>query len=89
MNDPYYYLSGIAIVLSIFLLIVGMKAYKKSKIKLLLFLNITFLIILIDSLLALFVGFNIIPVSYSMSDLFLASEIVVMILFYVGVVRGN
>ncbi len=89
MNDIYFYLSGIALVLSIFLIVVSLRAYQRSKIKLLLFVSGTFIVILVDSIIAVLVGFGVIPVPYSMEDMFLVSDLAIMIIFYLGVVRGN
>jgi hypothetical protein len=89
MDEFYFYLSGVALFLSIILGTVGILTYRRSRIKLLLFLDIAFLIIFVDSLVAVLVGFDIVPVPYSMEDMFLASDIVILIIFYLGVIRGN
>lgn len=89
MENIDFYISGIAVVLSIFLLAVNMRAYRRSHIRMFAFIAAVFIIFLIDGLLVLATGLGAVKVPFTPVTLLLVSDIAILILFYYGVVRGN
>ena len=89
MDSLSFYLSGLGLVLSIFLIIVTSRAYGRSRVKLFGYLIGVFTITLLDSLLFIVEGLTLYVPPISTLDVFLASEVVILVLFYFGAVRGS
>lgn len=89
MESIDYYLTGFSIILAAFLLAVSMRAYRKSGVKMLLFIMFVFLAILVDGVLLLFIGFGVFTLPLSNTAILMISNIVILLLFYYGVVRGS
>ena len=89
MESIDYYLTGFSIILAAFLLAVSMRAYRKSGMKMLLFVMFVFLAMLVDGALLLLVGFGLFSLPISNTAVLMISNIVILLLFYYGVVRGS
>ena len=89
MENIDFYISGLAVVLSIFLLAVNMRAYRRSHIRMFAFIAAVFIIFLIDGLAVLVGGLGLISFPITATTLLLVSDIAILILFYYGVVRGS
>lgn len=89
MQSVDFYIAGLSIVLSIFLLIVNIRAYRKSGMRMFAFLTVVFLTLLFDGVAIMLIGFQVLALPISNSALLLSSNIVILILFYYGVVRGS
>lgn len=84
-----FYLSGLSVVLSLFILAVSIRAYRRSGIRLFAYLMIVFIVILFDSILYTLSGFIFVQFPLSFDDIFLISDVVILLLFYFGAVRGS
>lgn len=89
MQNVEFYVSGLSIVLSIFLLAVNIRAYRRSGMRMFAYLMVVFITLLFDGVAILLIGFGILSLPLSNSALLLTSNIVILILFYYGVVRGS
>ncbi len=89
MENVDFYISGLAVVLSIFLLAVNMRAYRRSHIRMFAFIAAVFIIFLIDGLAVLIGGLGIVNFPITATTLLLVSDIAILVLFYYGVVRGS
>lgn len=89
MGNIDFYISGLAVVLAIFLLAVNTRAYRRSHIRMFAFLTVVFIVLLIDGLLVLALGIGLFKLPFSDTTILLLSDIVILILFYYGVVRGS
>ncbi|MEM0157272.1 MAG: hypothetical protein QXN26_04315 [Thermoplasmataceae archaeon] len=89
MLDLSYYLSGLATVLAVFILIVGVRAYRKSRIRILAYLVAVFALFLLDSTIYTISGLIYIQSPFSFADIFLLTDVAVLLLFYFGTVRGS
>lgn len=89
MENIDFYISGLAVVLSIFLLAVNMRAYRRSHIRMFAFIAAVFIIFLIDGLAVLVGGLGVISFPITATTLLLVSDIAILVLFYYGVVRGS
>ncbi|MCL5782580.1 MAG: hypothetical protein M1476_01555 [Candidatus Thermoplasmatota archaeon] len=89
MDSIDFYLSGLSIFLSLFLLIVNIRALKKSRVRVFKFLTAVFALIFLDGLISVLVGFSILNIPLTLTDMFLFSNILILIIFYYGVVRSS
>ncbi len=89
MLDISFYLSGLAVVLSIFILVVSIRAYSRTHVRIFAFLISVFVILLADSLIYTITGFVYIQFPFSIDDLFLFSDVAILLIFYFGAVRGS
>lgn len=89
MESIDFFLAGLSVILSVFLLIVNVRAYKKSSIRLFLFLMVVFLALLSDGIITLLVGFSLVNLPISTTAFLLSSDIVILVVFYYGVARGS
>lgn len=80
---------GVSVILAAFLLAVNIRAYRKSGMRMFLFIMIVFLIILFDGALLIFVGFGLFSLPVSNTAILMISNIAILLLFYYGVVRGS
>ncbi len=89
MLDLSYYLSGLATVLALFILIVGVRAYRRSRIRIFAYLVAVFALFLVDSTLYTISGLVYFQVPVSFADVFLLTDVAVLLIFYFGTVRGS
>lgn len=89
MGNIDFYISGLAVVLAVFLLAVNTRAYRRSHIRMFAFLTVVFIVMLLDGLMVLALGIGIISLPITETTLLLLSDIVILVLFYYGVVRGS
>ena len=89
MGNIDFYLMGLSVILAAFLLAVGGRAYRKSGMRMFLYIMIVFLIILFDGVLLILVGFGLLALPISNTAVLMVSNIAVLLLFYYGVVRGS
>lgn len=89
MNDAGIFLSGISIVVSIFLIVVTYRAIEGKKVRILYYLIAVFFLILIENLILVFQVFIPIPVNIPDTNMLLFINLVILLLFYAGIVRGS
>lgn len=89
MQSIDFYISGISVVLAIFLLAVNIRAYRRSRIRMFAYIMVVFIVLLFDGLAVLTIGLGIFSLPISGTSLLLISNIVILVLFYIGVVRGS
>ncbi len=89
MENIDFYLTGLSVILAVFLLGVGLKAYRKSGMRMFLFIMLVFLIIFLDGIILILVGFGIFSLPISNTAVLMISNIAILLLFYYGVVRGS
>ncbi len=81
-------ISGLSIVLSIFLLVVTFGVTRRRKFKILTYITAVFVIILISNVLYALQTFSIIPTTGYEVTFLLSVELATLLLFYVGISRG-
>lgn len=89
MESIDFFLAGLTVVLSVFLFIINIRAYRKSSVHIFLILMIVFLALLVDGGVTLLVGFSLITIPISMTAFLLISNLVILSLFYYVVARGS
>ena len=89
MENIDFYLTGLTVILAAFLLVVGLKAYRKSGMRMFLFIMLVFLIFLLDGIILILVGFGVFNLPISNTAVLMISNMVILLLFYYGVVRGS
>lgn len=89
MESIDFFLAGLTVVLSVFLLIINIRAYRKSSIHIFLILMIVFLALLVDGGVTLLVGFSLITIPISLTAFLLISNLLILSLFYFVVARGS
>ncbi len=89
MLDISFYLSGLAVVLSIFILAVSVRAYSRTHVRIFGFLIAVFVILLADSLIYTITGFIFFQLPFTMNEMFLFSDVAILLIFYFGAVRGS
>lgn len=89
MESIDFYLAGLSVVLALFLILVNIMAYRKSRVRIFAFLMVVFAAILFDGIMTLLAGFSVLVLPISTTALLLISNILVLVLFYYGVVRGS
>ncbi len=89
MESIDFYISGLSVVLAIFLLAVNIRAYRRSNIRMFAYLMVVFIVLLFDGLAVLTIGLGLFSLPVTNTSLLLISNIVILILFYYGVVRGS
>lgn len=89
MQSIDFYVSGLSIVLAVFLLAVNIKAYRRSGMRMFAYLMVVFITLLFDGVAIMLIGFGKLTIPISNSALLLISNIVILVLFYYGVVRGS
>ena len=89
MENIDFFLTGISVILAAFLLAVGIRAYRKSGMRMFLFILLVFLIILLDGVILLISGFGVFTLPVSNTAVLMISDVIILLLFYYGVVRGS
>ena len=89
MDNIGIFITGISIVVSIFLLAVTYKSLKRSNVKIFYYLFIVFGIILIANAYMLLQVFGIVPYFVADVTVLLFADLVILLLFYFGIVRGS
>ena len=89
MDNIGIFITGISIVVSIFLLAVTYKSLKRSSVKIFYYLFIVFGIILIANVYMLLQVFGIVPYFVADVTVLLFADLVILLLFYFGIVRGS
>lgn len=84
-----FYVSGLSVALALFLLAVNTRAYRRSGIRMFAYLMVVFVVLLADGLIVLATGIGLFSLPISTTSMLLISNIVILILFYIGVVRGS
>ncbi len=81
-------ISGLSIAISIFLIIIAIRATRRRKVRILSYLEAVFALILISNVVYVFQTFNMLPgISFDVTFL-LSVELIVLLLFYASIVRG-
>ena len=89
MLDLSYYLSGLATVLALFILIVVVRAYRRSRIRIFAYLVAVFALFLVDLTLYTISGLVFFQIPVYFVDVFLLTDVAVLLIFYFGTVRGS
>lgn len=89
MENIDFFLTGISVILAAFLLAVGIRAYRKSGMRMFLFILLVFLIILLDGVILIISGFGVFTLPVSNTAVLMISDVIILLLFYYGVVRGS
>ncbi len=89
MENIDFFLTGISVILAAFLLAVGIRAYRKSGMRMFLFILLVFLVILLDGVILIISGFGVFTLPISNTAVLMISDVIILLLFYYGVVRGS
>lgn len=81
-------ISGISIVFSVFLLGVARRVLRRRKVRILTYIAAVFVVILLSNILFVLQVFHVIPIPGYELTIFLAVELIILVLFYAGIVRG-
>lgn len=88
MYDYAILIAGLSIVFSVFLLAVIRRVSRRRKVKILSYIGGVFIIILVSNLFFALQVFHIIPFTGYEVTILLAVELLILIMFYIGIVRG-
>ena len=83
------FFEALSLVISIFLLIITVRAFRNSRIKLLEYIMAVFFLIFVQDIVLILQVFYIIPFSAYDPDLFVLVDLAILAIFYVGIVRGS
>lgn len=89
MDNVGIFLSGVSIVVSIFLIFVSYRALGGRKVRILYYLIAVFILILIENIILVIQVFIPLPISIPDTNLILFVNLVILLLFYGGIVRGS
>ncbi len=89
MDNIGFYLTGLSVILAAFLLAVGIRAYRKSGMRMFFFILLVFLVILVDGVILILSGFGMLTLPISNTAILMISNVIILLLFYSGVVRGS
>lgn len=81
-------ISGLSIVISIFLLDVTRRVSKRRRVRILSFMSAVFVLILLSNVVFVVLTFTIFPTTGIETTFLLAVQLVILLLFYAGIVRG-
>lgn len=81
-------ISGLSIVLSIFLLAITRRVSRKRRAKILSYMSGVFLVILASNVLFVLQVFSVLPFTGFEVTILLGVELLILILFYAAIVRG-
>ncbi|MEM0155916.1 MAG: hypothetical protein QW597_04875 [Thermoplasmataceae archaeon] len=81
--------SGISIVISIFLITVSLKGARKTGSPGILYVGIAFVIILLDNVIYTLSSLEILFSSQIFIPAFLVSDLIILLFFYMGAIRGR
>ncbi len=88
MYDIAVLISGISIVLSVFMLGVMRRVTRRKRVKILSYIGGVFIVILVSNIIFILQVFTVLPLSGYEVTFFLAAELIILVLFYAGIVRG-
>ena len=83
------FFEALSLVISIFLLIITVRAFRNRRIKLLVYIMAVFFLIFVQDIVLILQVFYIIPFSAYDPDLFVLVDLAILAIFYVGIVRGS
>ncbi|MHB1650674.1 MAG: hypothetical protein ACYCSA_10860 [Thermoplasmataceae archaeon] len=83
------FFEALSLVISIFLLIITVRAFRNRRIKLLEYIMAVFFLIFVQDIVLILQVFYIIPFSAYDPDLFVLVDLAILAIFYVGIVRGS
>lgn len=83
------FFEALSLVISIFLLIITVRAFRNRRIKLLEYIMAVFFLIFVQDIVLILQVFYIIPFSAYDPDLFVLVNLAILAIFYVGIVRGS
>ncbi len=81
-------ISGISIVLSVFLLGVSRRVLKRRRTRILSYISWVFVVILISNAIFVLQVFSVLPMTGHETTMLLAEELIILVLFYAGIARG-
>lgn len=81
-------ISGVSIAISVFLLMITIKANRRVSAKILSYIGLVFVVILVSNVIYVLQAFRILPGSGNEAEYFLSVELIILLLFYVGIARG-
>lgn len=82
-------ISGVSIAVSIFLLTVTFKTTRRIRARIVSYIGAAFVVILISNIVYVLQTFSILPGNGYQVDFFLAVELVILLLFYAAIGRGQ
>ncbi len=83
------FFEALSLVISIFLLIITVRAFRNRRIKLLEYIMAVFFLIFVQDIVLILQVFYILPFSAYDPDLFVLVDLAILAIFYVGIVRGS
>lgn len=89
MDSFSIYISAVSLIISVFLAFVSSRTYARVRSGIFLSMAIVFFIVLIDSALFLITSFNLISLPFDAQDMLLFTNLLILIVFYVGAVRRS
>lgn len=88
MYDYALIISGISIVLSLFLLGVAFRVSRRRKVRILTYISAVFAVILVSNVIFVLQVFSMLPFTGYEVTMLLSVELLILVLFYAGIVRG-
>lgn len=85
MSNFTIYASSLSMVVSAFLLVVASRAFVRVRSRIFLSLIAVFLVILVESVISLVSLFDLVTLPFSLDDMLVFGNIIVLIVFYAGV----
>ncbi len=85
MSNFTIYASSLSMVVSAFLLVVASRAFIRVRSRIFLSLIAVFLVILVESVISLVSLFDLVTLPFSLDDMLVFGNIIVLIVFYAGV----
>ncbi len=89
MDSFSIYISAVSMIISVFLAFISSRTYVRVRSAIFLSMAIVFFIILGDSALFLTSAFGIISLPFDAQDMLLFTNLLILIVFYVGAVRRS
>ncbi len=83
------FLAGISLILSIFMIIVAAKAIRVGGMRIFRYLLASFVLILFSNFILILTAFSVFGTTYLDLLIFLLTDLIILLLFYSGVVRGS
>lgn len=88
MYDYAILIAGLSIVLSVFLLTIIRRVSRRKKVKILSYIGGVFILILASNIFFVLQVFSVIPFTGYEVTILLAVDLLILIMFYIGIVRG-
>ncbi|MCL4438813.1 MAG: hypothetical protein M1616_05570 [Candidatus Thermoplasmatota archaeon] len=85
MSNFTIYASSLSMVVSAFLLVVASRAFIRVRSRIFVSLIAVFLVILVESVISLVSLFDLVTLPFSLDDMLVFGNIIVLIVFYAGV----